>query len=331
MADTGWTRRALARAGGAGAILAASGGGVAAAPTIDRPARIVVNFPPGGSIDFVARTCAERLRGLYAPQVVVENRPGAAGRLGIEAVKTAPPDGTAILITPETMMIIYPWVYTRTLRYDPVRDFVPVSGISSFGFVWMVDGNHPARDFLSYVDWVKQRGEVPYASPAAGSMAHFVSVEWARHFGMNLIHVPYREFAQAFADMNSGRIFGYVTTVATAAELHRSGRMRVLATTMPRRADSMPDVPTFAELGFPEFTAEEWFGYFLPAGTPERVVIGLNAAIGQVAEIPEVRAAFLRVDQFPVRTTPAEFAARLESERVRLEPIVRASGYKVEE
>ncbi|WP_052401422.1 Bug family tripartite tricarboxylate transporter substrate binding protein [Muricoccus aerilatus] len=325
------TRRALLRAGAAGLSgLAVPHRALAQGPLLDRPARLIMNFSAGGVMDTVARLYAERLRGQYAPQVIVDNRPGGAARIGVELAKTAPADGTTFLMTPETMMVLYPFIY-RSLRYDPQRDFVPVTGLSSFGFGWMVDANHPAKDFHGFVEWARRQTEIDYATPAAGSTPHFVSVIMAQALGLRLSHVPYREMAMAFADLNGGRIAAYMSVIGTAAEQHRSGRMRLLAVTMPQRVATLPDVPTFAELGFPQFTADEWYGIFLPAGTPPPMVAGLHGAIARVAATPEMRASLLRLEQYPVETTPSQFAERLRAERARWEPVVRSSGYEVAE
>ncbi|TPG58635.1 twin-arginine translocation pathway signal protein [Roseomonas nepalensis] len=325
------TRRALVGAVPATALAGLGRPGVAVAQKLDRPARLVVNFSAGGVMDTVARLYADRLRGLYAPQVIVDNRPGAAARIGVELVKAAPPDGLTVLMTPETMMVLYPYIYTRTLRYDPTRDFIPVTGLSSFGFTWIVDANHPAKTLAEFVDWARKQPEVDFATPAAGSLPHFVSVMMARTLGIRLNHVPYREMSMAFADLNGGRISAYMSVIGTAAEQHRSGRVRALAVTMPERVSTLPDVPTFAELGHPQLTADEWYGIFLPAGTPDGVVRSLHGAIGEVASTAEMRVALARVEQYPVSTTPTEYAARLRSERERWGPVVRESGYEVGE
>ncbi|MCK8787352.1 tripartite tricarboxylate transporter substrate-binding protein [Roseomonas sp. NAR14] len=323
------TRRALLRAGMPLGLAWLGGPREAAAQLMDRPARLIMNFSAGGVMDTVARLYAERLRGIYAPQAIVDNRPGGAARIGVEIAKDAPPDGRAFLMTPETMMVLYPFIYTRTLRYDPQRDFVPVTGLSSFGFSWLVDANHPARNFGEFVEWARRQPEVYYATPAAGSTPHFLSVMMARALGLRLSHVPYRETAMALADLNGGRIAAYVTVIGTAAEQHRSGRMRALAITMPQRVPTLPDVPTFAELGFPQFTADEWYGIFLPAGTPRQFVTGLHDAIARVSALPEMQAALLKLEQYPVSTTTEQFVARLQAERDRWGPVVRESGYEV--
>jgi tripartite-type tricarboxylate transporter receptor subunit TctC len=325
------TRRTLMGAGAATALGGLGGPRGALAQTLDRPARLIMNFSAGGVMDTVARLYAERLRGIYAPQVIVDNRPGAAARIGVELAKGAPPDGATFLMTPETMMVLYPFIYRKTPRYDPQRDFLPVTGLSSFGFAWLVDANHPAKDFPQFIEWARRQSEIDYATPAAGSTPHFVSVAMAKTLGLRLSHVPYREIAMAFADLNGGRISAYMSVIGTGAEQHRAGRMRALAVTMPSRVPTLPDVPTFAELGFPQLTADEWYGIFLPAGTPQSAVAGLHGAIAQVASTAEMRASLLRLEQYPVNTTPAQFAARLQAERDRWGPVVRESGYEVGE
>jgi tripartite-type tricarboxylate transporter receptor subunit TctC len=306
--------------------------GAAKAATLDRTARLLTGFPPGGASDIVARLFAERLAGGYAPQVVVENRPGAAARLAIEAVKAAAPDGTTVLFTPESVFTIYPHIYRRTLRYEALTDFVPVSGVSSFAFAWAVATDHPARDLAEYIAWTKrQREPVPYATPAPGTVPHFAAEQMARRLGMPLTHVAYRGMAPAYPDLYAGRIGGVMTVLGDLAEQQRGGRVRVLAVTAPQRSTRLPDVPSFAELGHPELGAEEQFGVLLPAGASASLVQALHAAIVQASTRPELREALAKMEQSLLVTSPETFAARLRSERERWGPIVQATGYTVEE
>src|SRR5919112_4965278 len=162
-------------------------------PTLDRIARMIVGYPPGGPTDTIARLVAERLRGRYAPQVIIDNRAGAAGRLGVEAAKAAQPDGTTVLMTPGTVLTIFPHVYPRTTRYNALKDFVPVSPICASPYAFAVRADHPARDLAGFAAWARKEGDaVPFASPAAGAGPHFFGVKMARNLGVQLTHVPYR-------------------------------------------------------------------------------------------------------------------------------------------
>lgn len=327
--DSEMTRRSLLGAGAALAMSNAVPTGAFAA-TVDKPAQLIVNFAPVGVMDVVARLYAEKLRDIYAPSVVVMNRPGAAGRIGIEAAKTSPKDGSVVLMSPETLMVIYPFVYPKTLRYDPERDFIPVTGLSSFGFAWVVSVDHPAQNLQQYIEWAKSQTEVDYSAPAAGSTPHFLAVLLAKSAGFRLNFISYSQGSQAMADLFTNRIKGYMAVAGSAVQNARGGKVRVLAVTTRERMPSLPEAPTFAELGYPQMTADEWYGIFLPAGTPQAVVTGLHASIAQVSAAPEMRKQLTDLEQYPVSTTPEQFAARLRAERDRWGPIVKESGYKVE-
>ncbi|WP_376097279.1 tripartite tricarboxylate transporter substrate-binding protein [Roseomonas sp. CCTCC AB2023176] len=299
---------------------------------VERTARVVVGYPPGGPTDTVARLVAERLRGTYAPTVVVENRPGAAGRLGVEAVKAAAPDGTTLLFTPATVMTIFPHVYPRTTRYDALADFAPVSPVCASPYAFAVRSDHPARDLAAFAAWAKaQRDPAPFGSPAAGAGPHFVGVKLARALGIELTHVPYRGTAPLLQDLLAGQVPAMALQVGDVAELHRAGQARILGVTAEARLPALPDVPSFAELGHPDMTGEEWFGVLLPARAPAPVVEGLHMAIAAATATPELREALGR-QQFRVFTrAPAEFAAQIRAEREAWAPVVQASGFNAEE
>ena len=334
MTDKFLTRRA-AFAALAGTALPAIQGRHAFAqvkPTLGRVAKLVVGYPPGGPTDTIARLVAERLRGVYAPEVIVDNRSGAAGRLGVEAVKAAAPDGTTLLMTPAAVLTIFPHVYPRTTRYDALTDLVPVSPICASPYAFAIRADHPAKDLAGFADWARQQGDaVPFASPAAGAGPHFVGVKMARNLGIRLTHVPYRGAAPAVQDVIGGQVPGVVVQVGDVSEFHRAGQLRILAITSETRLPSLPDVPAFRELGQSDMTSEEWFGVLLPARTPAQIVDGLHAALVAAAANTGLQEALGRQELHVVTSTPREFAELIRSEREKWGPIVREFGFKPDE
>jgi tripartite-type tricarboxylate transporter receptor subunit TctC len=321
----------LKRRAALGALALPAFAGLAGAETINRTARVIVGFPPGGSSDVVARLYAEKLRGLYAPNLIVEGRVGAAGRIAVEAVKAGETDGTIFLQTPASMLTLQPHVFPREVRYDALTDLVPVSTVCSFPFALAVPMNHPARTLPELVDWMKaQRGDVPFASPAAGSAPHFLGVMLGKKIGVPVTHVPYRGAVPAVQDLIGGRLPIFVGVLGDVSPQHGTGA-RMLAVSSPQRNPRYPDVPTFAELGHPDLGKDEWFGVLLPANTPAPIVNGLHAAITQIARQPDMVAALDRMEYLPtVSASPAAFRERIARERAEWGPIVRESGFQPE-
>jgi tripartite-type tricarboxylate transporter receptor subunit TctC len=324
-------RRELFALGGAvgGAVLAAAGRPARAAePTVPRPARALVGFAPGGPTDTSARLYADALRGVYAPHVVVENRAGAGGRLAVEGLKASPPDGTVFLATPGSVMTLQPHVYPRQVKYDALADFVPAGTLCTFSVGLAVPANHPAGDLREFVAWLRaQSGEVTYASPAAGSGPHFIGGRLGRAVGARLTHIPYRGAAPALQDLLSGRVPMMIAVLSDLAPQHGQG-LRILAVSAPQRVPRLPEVPTFAELGHPELTSEDWVGVFLPARTPPAIVSGLHAALVAASRLPEVRAGLDRLEFVPQVMEPAALAERIRAERDGWGPVVRESGFE---
>lgn len=309
------------------ALLAAPAG----AQTIQRPARVVIGFPPGGSSDVVARLYAERLRGAYAPQVVVDGRVGAAGRIAVEFVKGADADGTTWLQTPASMLTLQPHVFPREVRYDALTDLIPVSTVCSYPFAFAVPKDHPAQSLPAWIDWAKaQRRDLPWASPAAGSAPHFIGIMLARKAGIEMTHVPFRGAAPAVQELIAGRLTCFIGVLGDVSPQQGEG-LRMLAVSSPARNPRFPTVPTFAELGHPDLNKDEWFGALLPAGTPAPVVTALHRAIVAAAATPEMVAALDRLEYAPTTSaSPADFAARIRRERDDWAAVVRDSGFRPE-
>ncbi len=298
-------------------------------------ARIIVGFPAGGSADTTARLMADRLRGSYAQTVIVENRVGAAGRLAVEAVKAAEPDGNTILLTPASMLVIFPHLYRPAmLRYDPFTDLLPVTPAGEFPFAMgvgpMAGSVATLADFQA---WGRGRADIPFSSAAAGSMLHFLGVQLAKATGLAMTHIPYRGSAPAIQDLIGGRIatsFHPLVDLAPHAA-NPGGPVRVAGVSSAQRLPRFPDVPTFAEQGFPQLTGSEWFGLFLPARTPAPVAEALNRAATEAAAAPEYRDAIARLELRPYPLPMADFAARLRADYEKWAPIIAESGFRPEE
>ncbi|WP_270935756.1 Bug family tripartite tricarboxylate transporter substrate binding protein [Falsiroseomonas oryzae] len=309
------------------ALVAASGAG---AQTVPRSVRMFVGFAAGGPTDLVARLYADRLRPAYTTGAIVENRAGASGRLAVDAVKAADPDGATLLMTPASVMTLQPHIFPREVRFDALTDFVPVCTLCDFGFGVAVPASHPARSFAEFVAWLRaQPAEVPYGSPGAGSGPHFVGDMIGRAVGARLNHVPYRGAAPAVQDALGARI-PLVIAVLSDLVPHNGQGLRILAVSMPERLVRLPDVPTLAESGFPNLTITEWFGLFAPARTPAPVVASLYQTVLAASRTVEVRQALDRFEFLPTVLDPESFARRVRTDRDNWGPVVRASGFQPE-
>jgi tripartite-type tricarboxylate transporter receptor subunit TctC len=299
----------------------------AAAQSREAPIRIVLPYPPGGVGDAIARLIAESMRtGLDRP-VVVESRPGAAGRLGVQSVKEAPADGSVLLFTPIAPMVLFPHVYDG-LAYDPVRDFQAIAQVGTFDLGVAVGANVPARTLRELVDWLKvDPARAAYATPAAGSLPHFAAVLFGRHTGIELRHVAYKGNQQAVADLIGGHLPMFFTSTQDLVEAHRASRVRILATTGRARSAALPDVPTFTESGY-DIRGEGWYGIYAPAGTPAETVARLNRAVVDAirAELVGTRLKALGVE--PTGTSPAELSRIQEADLALWGPVVKASGFR---
>ena len=255
---------------------------------------------------------AERLRGSYAPNVIIENRAGAAGRLAVEAVKAADPDGTTILLTPASMLTIFPHLYQRSLRYNPFTDLIAVSPAGEFPFGMGVGPlARQAASLTAFIAWGRGRAEIPYGSAAAGSVPHFMGVQFARAAGLVMTHIPYRGSAPAIQDLIAGRTACSFHPMVDLAPHAAGGQVVLAAVSSPQRLPHFPEVPTFAEQGFPQLTGSEWFGLFLPARTPQPVVEALNRAMAEASATPDYQEALARLEMRPLPMSPSDFAARL--------------------
>jgi tripartite-type tricarboxylate transporter receptor subunit TctC len=272
---------------------------------------------------------AESLRVSLKRSVIVENKPGAAGRVGVQAVKEAPPDGSVLLFTPIAPMAVFPHVYDK-LAYDPVADFRPISQVATFDLAVAVGTSIPAQSLAELVTWLKKNPDrATYGTPASGSLPHFFAVLFGRTAGVELRQVAYKGNPQAITDLIGGHLPIFFTSTQDLVETHKSGRIRVLATSGGTRSTALPDVPTFEQGGY-RIRGEGWYGLYAPAKVSDEVVARLNAAVVAAINSPEIRNRLLALGLNPTGTGAAELAAIQKSDTDQWGPIIRASGFKPE-
>lgn len=294
------------------------------------PIKIVFPFPGGGSGDALTRLVADRLAASLQRPVIVEPRPGAAGRLGIQFVKSSEPDGNTLLMSPIAPMAVYQDVYP-SLEYDPVRDFTPVAQVATFEFGIAVGAHVPVRTLAELVAWLKENPkEANFGTPGAGTLNHFFGIMFARAAGANLQHVPYKGGVPALVDLMGGRIPIVFQSVNELIEPHKAGRLRVLATSNAQRSDLLPDVPTFKEAGF-DIEGTGWFGLFAPSKTPVAVVQNLSVAVAEVLRDESTRAKISGFGLRPTGTSAEVFARIQKDDMARWAPAVKASGFTPEQ
>ena len=315
----------------AGAALAA--GTRAWAQTTQKTLRIVVPFPAGGGTDVLCRIVADKLRGNYAPAVIVENRVGASGRTGVEAVKNADPDGATLLFTPDFLMTVYPHSFRR-LSYDPLADFAPVAIVARSQLALAAGPAVPAsvRTARDYVEWVKANPKSGFfATTSAGGTPHFVGVMLAKAAGVELSPVHYKGGAPALQDLLGGQVPVSINPVGEVLPYVRSGKLRILATTGVERSAFLPEVPTMAEAGYRDVVVQAWLGFLAPGRTPQETITRLSDAITLAARSGDVSENIQKFGMQPATSGPAAFAATLRDDLQRWAPIVRASGFTAED
>ncbi len=296
----------------------------------ERTLRLVVGFPPGGSADTLARLLAERLKDELRQTVVVENRPGAGGRLAAELFKAMPADGSVAFLCPDAMMVTAPLVFSR-LPYDPPKDFAPVGNVVDFQFAFAAGSAPPARTFAEFVQWGRTNpGKASYGTPAAGSPLHFFGALVGAEAGVDMVQVAYQGGAPLVTNLVGGQISAGVNTLADMIEHHRGGRIRILAVSGERRAPQLPDVPTFVELGHPKIVGGGSYGLYLPAGASRGAIEQWNAAIRRVLADPATAERLRGFGFEPAASSPEALADKLRAETARWAPIVKSTGFRAD-
>ena len=308
------------------------GGLPAAWPQALDTARVVIGFAPGGTIDVTGRRVADKLAPAFARAALAENRTGAGGQIAVQAVKTAAPDGSTILLTPASPLGLHPFTYKK-LPYDPVADLLPVSGAAVFDYALAVGPLVPANvktvpDFLA---WAKANPDkASFGSAGAGSAANFIGAALGKAGHADLRHVPYRGSQPAILEMIGGQLAAVVGPTGEFMGQVKAGKARLLATSGPTRGRFTPDTPSYAEQGFKDLAYLGWFGFYVPARTPADVVQRLNGAIRAALTAPDVVESLAAVYLEPYPTSPQQLASLLKTETDFWSGLVRTVGYTPE-
>jgi tripartite-type tricarboxylate transporter receptor subunit TctC len=295
-----------------------------------KPIRIISPYPPAGANDLLARIIAPKLSEQLGQPVVVENRAGATGNIGAELVAKAPADGYTLLMGQAGNLTINISLMAK-IPFDPVRDFSPVTMVASTPNVLVVHPSLPVRTVKDLIALAKAKpGQINYATSGIGSPGHLAAELLNKSAGIRLVHIPYKGAAPALLDVVAGNAHLYFTSAVSAQPFIPSGRLRMVAVASAKRSPSLPEVPTVAEAGFPEFDVSSWWGVVAPASTPREVVMRLQTEIHRVIALPEIRAKLAEQGLDIATNTPEQFAAYIKSETAKWAKLIREVGVKPE-
>jgi tripartite-type tricarboxylate transporter receptor subunit TctC len=295
----------------------------------NQPIRMVVPYPPGGPTDITARVVAAEMSKTIGQNIVIDNRPGASGMIGSEMVTKATPDGYTLLAN-ASIHVINPSVYPD-MRFDAIKDFVPITQLAQVPLVLVVPANSPIKSVKDLVEYAKANpGKVNFGSAGSASAQHLAGESFKIAAGIQMQHIPYKGSAPALTDLAGGQLQLMFDSMPSATPMINSGKLRAIAVTTTTRAKARPDLPTIAESGFPGFDISTWYAYWAPKGTPADVVEKLAASAAQALKNPEVIAKYEAMGAEPVGSTPAQFAAYVESEAKKWSDIVKKSGAKLD-
>lgn len=286
-----------------------------AQPYPNKSIKLVVPYPPGGATDVIGRVMAQRLTTALGQQVVVDNRGGAGGNIGAEAVAKAAPDGYTLLMGALTSHSIMATLEKGTIRYDLGKDLTPVAVVGSVPLVWVVHPSLPVKSLKELIDYAKANpGKLTYASSGAGAPQRMCAELFKLKIGADMVHVPYKGSGPAMADLVGGQVLTMCETVPASLQLIKSGKLRALAVTMPERISQLPEIPTAAEAGVTGIEVASLFGIMAPAGTPAPIVQKLNAEVQKILAMPEAQEQLLAQGAYAVKMSPEQSDARIKQE-----------------
>lgn len=290
----------------------------------DKPVKIVVPQAPGGASDTLARIIGQKLSERWGQPVVIENRAGAGGNIGMTAVAQSPKDGYTLLMSYEGNQAINPSLYKK-IQFDAIKDFTAVATLATVPFVAVVHPSVPANDLQSVIK-MAQSTQITYGSAGNGSVNHLVAEMVNQSAKVKMVHAPYKGAGPALTDLLGGQIQIVFTSLPSVAQHIQKGSLKALAVTSGKRSARLPNVPTIAESGFPGFDVNPWFGLFAPSGTPADVVKKINADINDLLKHPEVKEKFAGQGAEPLETTPEQFHGMLLDATEKWAAVVKQSG-----
>lgn len=295
-----------------------------------KPVRIVVPFAPGGNVDINARAIAPGLGDIFGQQILVENRAGAGGMLGGEFVARAPADGYTLLMASNSVYSVAPNVFSKP-RYNPVKDFAAISGISNVPFVIVLHPSVPAKNLKEFIALVKSKpGQMTMATAGTGTSNHLIGELFQMNAGVRMTGVPYKGSGPALTDLLGGQVDSHVDQLTASMAYIQSGRIRALAVTTDHRAPLLPNVPTLAEQGLKGFDATTITGLLAPAGTPKEVIDRVHAAVVKVTAQPAIRERFGALGATTLGNSPAEFGDYVRQDYAKMQKVVQAANIRAD-
>ena len=320
------SRRMALHAVAFAALLSCGSAAMAQGSWPERPVKIVVPFSAGGTTDVVARALAQNLSEAWGQSVVVENRAGAGGNIGADAVAKSPPDGYSVLMTSGSIFTVNPHMY-KTLPFDPVKDFIAVTNVASGPQLLVVHPSVPAKSVKELIALAKSKpGTINFGSAGFGSQVHMAAESFVDAAKIQATHIPYKGESAALADLAAGSIQFMVANIAAAAPFVSNGRIRALGVTSKTRSQLLPDVPTIAESGLPGFENTGWFGFMLAAGTPKPIVDKIHRDTVKALNDTRMKARLHVAGMAPVGNEPAAFSSAIAKESTRWAEVVRNRG-----
>jgi tripartite-type tricarboxylate transporter receptor subunit TctC len=317
----------MMRTAGALGLLALAGS--AAAQIGGKPVQMISGYPPGGNVDVLARLFAEKLSESLGRPVVVVNRAGAGGQIGLEAVKVAPPDGNTLIVTPDSSLTLRP-LTMKVPPYDPIKDFAPVAHAGAQDYVFAVGAGIPAKDLREFMAWARANAAQANVGVGQGGSTHLLGVMIAEAIGVPLQAIPYNGSGPAVTALVAGQVAATVQPLGTVISQERAGKIRFIATMGNRRAADTPNTPTMMELGHAGLNVTSWFAIFAPGGTPAEIVNHLNGLLVKAARTEAMRERLQKLGLDARDMTPAQLGALVKADYERWAPVIRNTGFTMQ-